>query len=90
MPVMLQLPQSLAVLVGTPSLEASGGTVGEVIADVSERYPALGQRLRDPAGRPYSHVRFFLNDDDVRERGGLAAPVRGGDELVVVPAVAGG
>src|SRR4029077_20427375 len=47
-------------------------------------------RLRDKEGKPYPFVNFYLNDEDVRFRGGFAAPVQDGDEVTVIPAIAGG
>ncbi len=90
MTVTLQLPTVLARLAGGPTLTASGSTVGEVVARVAERFPALAPRLRDASGAPYAFVTFYLNDEDIRFRGGFAAPVEDGDELTVVPAIAGG
>lgn len=90
MSVTLHLPTVLAKLADGQELEASGETVGEVIADVATRYPALAPRLRDEAGNPYPFVTFYLNDEDIRFNGGFAARVRDGDEVTVVPAIAGG
>ena len=47
-------------------------------------------RLRDADGGPYPFVTYYLNDEDIRFRGGFAAPVREGDEITVVAAIAGG
>jgi len=52
--------------------------------------PALAPRLRDKEGKPYPFVNFYLNDEDVRFRGGFAAPIQDGDEVTVIPAIAGG
>jgi molybdopterin converting factor small subunit len=91
MPVKLTLPSVLAALAGGEATHAAAGaTVGEVIAAVADRHPALAPRLRDRRGRPHPYVVFFLNGDDVRSRSGLATPVRDGDEILVVPAIAGG
>jgi sulfur-carrier protein len=90
MPITLQLPTVLAKLAATQTVEARGQTVGEAVADVAARYPALAPRLRDQAGNPYPFVTFYLNDEDIRFLGGFAAPVRDGDEVTVVPAIAGG
>jgi sulfur-carrier protein len=90
MPITLQLPTVLAKLADTRTVEARGQTVGEAVADVAARYPALAPRLRDQAGNPYPFVTFYLNDEDIRFLGGFAAPVRDGDEVTVVPAIAGG
>src|SRR5205807_1541836 len=70
--------------------ETAGRTLGEAVADVAARYPALAPRLRDKDGKPYPFVNFYLNDEDVRFRGGFAAPVQDGDEVTVIPAIAGG
>jgi molybdopterin converting factor small subunit len=90
MAVTLYLPTVLARLVDGGPVTAAGGTVGEVVGDVAARYPALAPRLRDANGAPYAFVTFYLNDEDIRFRGGFDAPVQDGDELTVVPAIAGG
>ena len=90
MSVTLNLPGVLAKLADARTIESDGATVGDVLDAVGHRYPALIPRLRDNAGAPYPFVTFYLNDDDIRFLGGFAAPVRDGDELTIVPAVAGG
>jgi molybdopterin synthase sulfur carrier subunit len=90
MAVTLYLPAVLAKIVDARSLDASGGTVGEIVADIAQRYPALAPRLRETSGEPYPFVTFYLNDEDIRFKGGFDATVRDGDELTVVPAIAGG
>ena len=90
MPVTLHLPTVLAKLADRRAIEAAGATVGEVVAEVADRYPALAPRLRGDAGEPYPFVTFYLNDEDIRFHGGFSAAVRDGDELTVVPAIAGG
>lgn len=91
MSITVHLPTMLARLAGdSQALEASGDTVGDALTDVIARFPALGPRLRDDAGKPYGFVTFYLNDEDIRFRGGFAAAVADGDEVIVVPTVAGG
>ena len=90
MPATLHLPAILAKFTDARAIEASGTTVGELVADVASRFPALAPRLRDAAGQPYPFVTFYLNDEDIRFRGGFAAAVADGDEVTVVPAIAGG
>jgi len=90
MPVTLHLPTVLAKLADSRVVEADGSTVGEAIAEVATRFPNLAPRLRDDDGKPYAFVTFYLNDEDIRFQGGFNAPVRDGDELTVVPAIAGG
>jgi sulfur-carrier protein len=90
MPVTLHLPTILAKLADGRVVVADGSTVGEVVDAVSSRFPALAPRLRDDAGEPYPFVTFYLNDEDIRFQGGFAASVNDGDELTIVPAIAGG
>ena len=86
----LFLPAILAKLADSKDLAVEGDTVGAIIANAAERFPQLAPRLRDEQGNPYAYVTFYLNDEDIRFIGGFAAPVSDGDELTVVPAIAGG
>jgi molybdopterin converting factor small subunit len=90
MSVTLHLPAVLARLADGARIESTGGTVGEIVGDVATRYPALAERLRDADGKPYPFVTFYLNDEDIRFHGGFDAIVSDGDEVSVVPAIAGG
>ena len=90
MAVTLFLPTVLAKLADGRAIESQGDTVGAVVADVATRYPNLAPRLRDELGQPYPFVTFYLNDEDIRFNGGFDAKVSDGDELTVVPAIAGG
>jgi molybdopterin converting factor small subunit len=64
--------------------------VGAVVDAVASRYPDLAPRLKDEQGNAYAFVTFYLNDEDIRLKGGFGAPVSDGDELTIVPAIAGG
>jgi molybdopterin converting factor small subunit len=91
MAVTFSLPTVLAKLAdGHSNIEASGSTLGDVVADIAGRYPRLAPRLRDEQGGPYPFVTFYLNDEDIRFRSGFSTPVREGDEITVVAAIAGG
>jgi molybdopterin synthase sulfur carrier subunit len=87
----LSLPTVLAKLAdGQKNIESDAATVGAVIDDITSRYPALGPRLRAESGEQYAFVTIYLNEEDIRFAGGFDANVKDGDELVVVPAIAGG
>jgi sulfur-carrier protein len=74
---------------GAKSVEGKGDTIDELIADLDARHGGLRERLVDASGlRRFINV--YLNDEDVRFLGGLAAPVKDGDTVTVLPAVAGG
>ena len=91
MPITINLPNVLARLAdGHRTVEGDGGTLGDVVADVATRFPGLRPRLVDGGGNPYPFVTYYLNDEDIRFAGGFGATVRDGDEVTIVPAVAGG
>jgi molybdopterin converting factor small subunit len=91
MAVTFSLPTVLARLAdGQATINANGTTLGDVVADIADRYPRLAPRLRDESGGPYPFVTFYLNDEDIRFRNGFATPVTAGDEITVVAAIAGG
>jgi molybdopterin converting factor small subunit len=91
MAVTFSLPTVLARLAdGQATIDATGATLGEVVAEIAGRYPQLAPRLRDAAGGPYPFVTYYLNDEDIRFRDGFATPVSPGDEITVVAAIAGG
>jgi molybdopterin converting factor small subunit len=74
---------------GAKSVEGSGDTLAGLIADVDSRHTGLQERLVDASGLR-RFVNVYLNDEDVRFIGGLEAPVKDGDTVTVLPAVAGG
>jgi MoaD family protein len=71
------------------TVDASGGTVQAVLDDLGAKYPALTQRLFTD-GKLKQFVNLYVNDEDVRYLDNLATPVHDGDELAIIPAVAGG
>ena len=74
---------------GAKSVEGSGATLKELIGDLESRHEGLAGRLVDDGGlRRFINV--YLNDEDVRFLGGLETPVKDGDTVTVLPAVAGG
>lgn len=91
MSVTITLPAVLAKLADDQRTHtANGATLGDVVETLATRYPALAPRLRDGAGKPYPFVVYYLNDEDVRLGDGFAATVIDGDEVTLVPAIAGG
>ncbi|HEY1616176.1 MAG TPA: MoaD/ThiS family protein [Streptosporangiaceae bacterium] len=74
---------------GAKSVQGSGATLDELFSDINARHDGLRGRLVDGSGLR-RFVNVYLNDEDVRFLGGLAAPVQDGDTVTVLPAVAGG
>lgn len=91
MAITVTLPAVLARLAdGNRQLSTDGATVGDVVQALSLRYPSLANRIRDDAGQPYPFVVYYLNDEDIRFADGFASSVTDGDEVTLVPAIAGG
>ena len=71
-------------------VEISGAaTVQAALDNLGKKYPALQAKLFD-GGKVRQYVNLYLNDEDVRYLDNLATPVKDGDELSIIPAVAGG
>ncbi|MBV9449246.1 MAG: MoaD/ThiS family protein [Streptosporangiaceae bacterium] len=74
---------------GAKEVEGTGSTLGELIDDLEARHAGLQARLID-SGQLRRFVNVYLNDEDVRFLSGLQTPVKDGDTVTVLPAVAGG
>lgn len=90
MSVVVRIPTPMRSLTGGErAVSGSGSTVAEVLHDLEACYPGLGERLFED-GRLRRFVNVFVGDEDVRFLEGLETPVQDGQELVILPAVAGG
>ncbi len=91
MPVKVRIPTPLQSLTGgAPEVTAEGSTVRELIDDLEQRYAGIKARLCDENGEVRRFVNIFVNDEDIRFLQGLDTPLKEGDEISIVPAIAGG
>lgn len=74
---------------GQATVEVAGATVQGVLDDLAKRFPGIVQRLFEN-GQVRRFVNVYLNDEDIRYLDNLATAVKDGDELSIIPAVAGG
>ncbi len=74
---------------GAKSVTGDGATLAELIDDLESRHAGIKDRLVE-SGDLRRFVNVYVNDEDVRFIGGLDAEVTDGDQVVVLPAVAGG
>ena len=74
---------------GERVVSAAGSDVAELISDLEAKFVGLSERLLD-GGKLRRFINIYVNDEDVRFLGGLAAPLKSGDSLTILPAVAGG
>jgi molybdopterin synthase sulfur carrier subunit len=75
---------------GQEEVTAAGKTVGELIGDLEAKYPGIKERICDDKGALRRFVNVFVKDEDVRFLKNLDTPVNDGDEVSIVPAIAGG
>ena len=94
MAVEVRIPTILRPYTGDrKSVEARGASLSALIDDLETNHPGIKDRLledRDGSVDLRRFVNVYVNDEDVRFLGGLDAPVTDGDQVVVLPAVAGG
>jgi molybdopterin converting factor small subunit len=74
---------------GEKSVSGEGTSLSALIDDLEANHPGIKDRLIDD-GELRRFVNVYVNDEDVRFLGGLEAPLSDGDQVVVLPAVAGG
>jgi molybdopterin synthase sulfur carrier subunit len=91
MAVKVKIPTQLRTAAGGESeLEVDGGTVGEVLDALFDRHGELRDRLSDGDGGLRRFVNVYVDGEDIRFTDGLETPVGDGDEVQILPAVAGG
>lgn len=91
MAVQVRIPTALRKLSeGKDVVAVDGANVGEVIANLRGVYPALAEQLVDESGKVRRFVNLFANDEDIRFLDELETELADGDELSIVPAIAGG
>ena len=87
----VRVPQPLRNLTGGAStVQSSGGTLSDCVSALEASYPGIRDRLLDEGGEIRRFVNIFVNGDDVRFLAGLKTELKDGDEVSIVPAVAGG
>ena len=91
MSIKVRIPTPLQTLTKNQGeILAEGKSVSEVLANLDKTYPGLKQRFYDDAGSLRRFINFYVNDEDIRFLQGEKTALKDGDELSVVPAIAGG
>ena len=91
MAVKVRVPGPLRRLTaGESVVEVEGSTVNEVLTSLESQYPGFRERIYDGEGNLRQFVNIYKNDEDIRFGAGLETAVSEGDDLSIVPAVAGG
>ena len=86
----VRIPTPLRTLTGgNDEVKAEGATVAAAIADLEKRYPGIRDRLLDEKG-VRRFVNIYVGEEDIRFLQGLETSLKGGDQISIVPAIAGG
>ncbi len=75
---------------GSKDVEGNGRNVGELIEALESRFPGIRASILDGQGRIYPHLNIYLNERDIGTLSGLDTPLQEGDQVFIVPAIAGG
>lgn len=91
MPVKVRVPTPLRRFTeGHDEVPADGASIRLVLEDLERRHPGIRERLLDDKGEIRRFVNIYLNGDDIRFLESLNSKVKDGDDISIVPAIAGG
>ena len=91
MSVSVRIPTPLRrVTNGQDKVSIEGATLNEIVASLDAQFPGIKERLCDEHGELRNFVNIYVNGEDVRFLDGLSTATSSGDEISIVPAVAGG
>ena len=91
MPVLVRIPTPLRSLTkGNAEIQATGDTIDSLVSDLERQYPGLKDRLLDESGELRRFINIYVNQEDIRFLQAKKTTLKDGDEVSIVPAIAGG
>jgi molybdopterin synthase sulfur carrier subunit len=91
MPTKVRIPTPLRKLTnGDELVEVSAASVGAAIVELQSRYPGIKERLVGDDGEVRRFVNVYVNEEDIRFLQNQETPLKDGDEVSIIPAIAGG
>jgi molybdopterin synthase sulfur carrier subunit len=91
MPVKVRIPTPLRKLTNDEEIvEVSAGDVAAAITELQSRYPGIQERLVDESGAVRRFVNVYVNEEDIRFLQNQKTALKDGDEISIIPAIAGG
>lgn len=91
MNITIQIPTALRRLTaGTSRVKCSASNLGELFAELDSQFPDLKPHLRDESGETRRFLNIYVNEEDIRFLGGADYSFQDGDEVLLVPSIAGG
>ncbi len=87
----VRIPTPLRKLTNNEEIvEVNAASVGEAITQLQTRYPGIKERLVDETGAIRRFVNVYVNEEDIRFLQNQETPLKGTDEISIIPAIAGG
>ena len=87
----VRIPTPLRKLTNDEELvEVNGATIGDAINELQTRYPGIKERLLDESGAVRRFVNVYVNEEDIRFLENQQTKLKDGDEISIIPAIAGG
>jgi molybdopterin synthase sulfur carrier subunit len=87
----VRIPTPLRKLTNNEEVvEVDAGTIGAAISELQTRYPGIKERLMDESGQVRRFVNVYVNEEDIRFLKNQDTPLKDGDEISIIPAIAGG
>ncbi|MBC8097657.1 MAG: MoaD/ThiS family protein [Akkermansiaceae bacterium] len=91
MPKNVRIPTPLRKLTNNEEVvEVQAATIGEAITELQNRFPGIQERLIDEKGEVRRFVNVYVNEEDIRFLKNRETPLKDGDEISIIPAIAGG
>ncbi len=91
MPIKVRIPTPLRKLTNNEEIvEVSASTVADAIAELQSRFPGIKDRLLDENGAVRRFVNVYVNEEDIRFLQNQETLIKPGDEISIIPAIAGG
>jgi sulfur-carrier protein len=91
MPKKVRIPTPLRKLTNNEELvEVNAATIGAAIEELQARFPGIAERLVDEKGEVRRFVNVYVNEEDIRFLQNRTTPLKDGDEISIIPAIAGG
>jgi molybdopterin synthase sulfur carrier subunit len=91
MPKNVRIPTPLRKLTNNEELvQINAATIGEAITELQSRFPGIAERLVDEKGEVRRFVNVYVNEEDIRFLQNKNTPLKDGDEISIIPAIAGG
>ena len=91
MPVKVRVPTPLMKLTNNQAeVMAEGGTIADILNNLESQFAGIKERICEENGTPRRFINIYLNEEDIRFLDGEKTKIKDGDEISIIPAIAGG